>query len=82
MKTDPHEMRTVFADREARIRAVYTDENGIEYVLIDGERCDLTIAKHEPPNWDDVFAEKLVIHPADSTGNEEIGELTGDDLLF
>jgi hypothetical protein len=32
--------------------------------------------------WDEIFATKLTIQPADPSEDPEITEVTGDDLLF
>jgi hypothetical protein len=32
--------------------------------------------------WDEIFATKLIIQPADPSSDPEITEVTGDDLLF
>ncbi len=32
--------------------------------------------------WDEIFATKLSIRPADHTADPEITDVTGDDLLF
>jgi hypothetical protein len=33
-------------------------------------------------SWDEIFATKLTIQPADPSDDPEITEVTGDDLLF
>ncbi len=39
---------------------------------------------HATPDvtWDEIFATKLTIRPADPSDDPEITEVTGDDLLF